>query len=421
MAHMTKQPLGGRAFLAGWAYLLLALLLGSPFALAAPTALAQAGGAGGAVGRQHRTQVLTFPWSPDAAWWDTPTGHLLVVGDTGQASSPGKGRVSIVDLRHGRVTRTITLPGYSCYPAFDPAHGRLFLGVNCFSQDGSPQLLALSPLNATVLFTVPFAYGVGPVTLDDQRERVFVGPTLLSARTGAPLVTLPVNDQVHSVALAKRTGAFFVALENSGAVAAFNTAGPLGPAMRVRRISVGGTPGPIAMDEGTNRVFVSTRGVGISVIDATHLTVLGTVPVVGIGNLLVVARRTHRLVITGYTNHGDSGYSFVTTDSTVAPPGPTALIRTISVRGFASALAVDERRSRVYVALASGDLDSPHALTVVALDTVTGRLLDSTPIQTGILAPIQYGISQMSVDEGTGRLFVPNPLGHTVTILDPAP
>jgi YVTN family beta-propeller protein len=206
-------------------------------------------------GRLLRT-VKVGPVPVDVAV-DTQTGRVFIL-------NTGANTVSVLDARSGAVLRTITVAPHPAAAVVDARTDRVFLvhGRSFTVGDYSG--------------TVPTFPQVSPV-----------GVTVLDARTGAVLRTLPVGGSVGddhvgwapltNLAVDARRGRVFVinrfdtGSTGDGSVSVLDArSGDL-----LRTIGVGRHPISLAVDEATARVFVVNTNVGqpgsVSVIDTSHL------------------------------------------------------------------------------------------------------------------------------------------------------
>jgi len=162
----------------------------------------------------------------------------------------------------------------------------------------------------------------------------------------------------------------------------------------------------VAVDERDGRVYVVSAGAGyigsrgvVSVLDATTGRRVRTVFVGGDPWALAVDGRTRHLVIAGFrwvTGGGGSGYA--TTHLTTLDARSGHVIRDLSLgRVGISALAVDDHAGRA-VALTNNFFGSsgvnPNSGAVQILDTTTGALVQSTPLNglpTALVADVRTG------------------------------
>jgi YVTN family beta-propeller protein len=178
--------------------------------------------AGGTVGAQTGSPVLrtvAVGTNPDAVAVDERTGHVFVV-NAGQ--DPHNGSVSVLDARGGAMLRTVAVGTQPDAVAVDERAGRVFV-VNA----GSGTVSVLDARSGIVLHTSADPLAPRTVAVDEKTGRVFVangaGPpgqgnvtvggsvSVLDARSGAVLSTVPVGLAPFALAVDEKHGLVFVA------------------------------------------------------------------------------------------------------------------------------------------------------------------------------------------------------------------
>ena len=227
---------------------------------------------------------------------------------------------------------------------------------------------------------------------------IAVALLLASGTTGsaAPVVSgspIAVGDGPYSVAVNETTNRVYVTNVGSGSVSVINgaTGGLLGSS-----IAVGSHPYGVAVNEATNRVYVTNLSSdSVSVIDGATGAVVGSPIHVGDAPCgLAVNEATNRV----YVANGGS-------DSVSVIDGATgSVIASLSVGHVPQGVAVNEVTNRVYV---TNNYD--HSVNVV--NAATGALVGG-PIAVG-----SYPFA-VAVNEATNRVYVSNTDSDTVSVID---
>jgi YVTN family beta-propeller protein len=144
---------------------------------------------------------------------------VAVVGPADRVYVGGAGAVSVIDARNGAVLNTLPLTGYNTRLAVDTATGQIYAA-------GYNGLSVLDGRTGQVQRTVATGGPASAVAIDSRRGRIYVahadlpysrgvhsGPgtvSVLDARTGAILRTLPVGIAPTSLAIDESTGRVIV-------------------------------------------------------------------------------------------------------------------------------------------------------------------------------------------------------------------
>jgi YVTN family beta-propeller protein len=233
------------------------------------------------------------------------------------------------------------------------------------------------------------------VAVAEQTNRVFVvnqgdnSLSVLDARAGAVLRTVPVGAAPAAVAVDELTRRVFVAEAGANSVRVLDAR----TGAAVRTVPVGAAPTAVAVDVPTARVFVANAGDNsVSLLDAQSGTLLRTIRV-GAGpqggpRAVAVSARAGRAFVA-------SGDSLLLLDARSG-----ALLRAVptgigTLAGNPVAVAVDERLSRVFVANVSlPDANSPWDNSLVLLDARTGDVLGNLPLDAPPVAVAANARSQ---------------------------
>jgi DNA-binding beta-propeller fold protein YncE len=350
------------------------------------------------------------------------------------------GTVSVLDLTHDTVLRTVTVSA----PAAQPVEGlvenenasALGLAVDMrtarvFVTTGGA-ITVLDAASGTLLRRVPLGAAPYALTVDEHNNHVFAirygnAVSLLDATSGALLHTAHLRRRPRAIAVDQRTARVFVTTYGAAHVVDATSG------VQVRSLD-GVTPIAefIGVDEATSRVFLTGRGGGIyiskpggavvksvSMLDArdgTLLRSLGTAQ--GYHNAsassLVVDEPARRvLIVGGSVSVLDARSGAVLINRHLARHGPG---------GEATAAAVDARRGCLFVPIAYGEpATNPQSGTVSVVDVATARVVTTIPIGGLLLSA--------TVDPTTEQVLIlnrndpGNPTGPngSVSVLGPTP
>jgi len=269
--------------------------------------------------------------------------------------------------------------GYATAVAVDPRTGHAFVAAEPaerYSNDpGTLTTLDLS--TGAILHTAPVGVGPRMVVVDSASGRVFV---LNDGQVNAPHMVVTMLNAASGTLLAM--------------------------------IDLGQGAGALAVDETTNRVFVTNQQKNtVSLLNATngHLELVVTLP--GKPGAIVAAPTLGRVYLA--LLHGPSQSALIGSILITALDARTGQpVRTTDTgltAYFITALAVDERRGRLYLAPYS---ESSSLGSVTTLDAASGHLVATTPVGKLPMA--------IAVDHTGGRVFVLTSSDHAVTALDAA-
>lgn len=197
------------------------------------------------------------------------------------------------------------------------------------------------------------------VAVDGQTARVFVANgdsndvSILDARSGMVIRTVPVRRTPQAIAVDEKTGRVFVANSGDGSVSVLDArTGAL-----MRTIPVGSYDDAVAVDTRAGRVLVTSIG-AVSVLDATTGSVLRTFPVGGSPYAIAVDARTNRAFVTGTDGGVWAAIHHVAPGQPPEWAGYVAvldtqqvtLLRTVRVGRDPRGIAVDEQAGHAFVA-----------------------------------------------------------------------
>ena len=203
------------------------------------------------------------------------------------------------------------------------------------------------------------------VTVDSAAHRLYLShgtqTEVVDTRTDKLLGTIADTPGVHGVAIAADLGLGFISNGKSDSVTVFE----LATLKTHAAIAVGGNPDAILYDPASHRVLTfNGRSMDVTLIDAVHGTVVGTVPVGGKPE---------------FAQPGDGGLVWFNIEDTnemaVLDPAQGKLVRRIALAPCESptGLAVDERQRRYAVC-------ENRQMAIVASD---GRIIGRPAIGAG--------------------------------------
>jgi YVTN family beta-propeller protein len=329
---------------------------------------------------------------PTAVVVDARTRHVFV-------ANMGSITVSMLDAASGTVLATITVVPHPSALAVATTAGRVFAVSDHVTPDGAGRVSVLDAASGRLLRTV--AVGQGPHTLavHEHTGRVFVANqvdasvSLLDASSGQVLRTVAVGQGEHALAVDERAGRVFVTNAADDSVSVLD--GHSGQVLRTT--SVGEGPLAVAIVASLKRIFVAngghwrnsyqvTRGT-VSVLDERTGAVVHTVSVGRSPGPLAIDERTGYVFV---TNEGDNSVS--TVDATSG-----RVVRTVPLGQPPRAIAVDQHRDRVVVLASEEFVPAASAGQVQVLDGRTGRLLHTVAVGADVTA--------LALDERTGKVF----------------
>ncbi len=336
-------------------------------------------------------RTITLGADPGNVAVDGATGHAFVVDrNTNGYAALGQGTVSLVDTRAGRLLRTTPV-------------------------GPDPREAVIDTRNGHVL-----------VANDDNAS-----VSILDARSGRSLGAVRVGSHPHSMAVDARAGRAFVVNSGDGSVSVLDTRRTvvLGAVHLAGDFALSG----VAVDERAGRVFVGDTGGGaglVHVLDAhlgadPHAAIRGaaratTIRPYATGSyatgsyLSSLDRMDHMVVDSTPVTGAPDGRVFATNGAglSVLDARGGQILRTIPVRGAASAVAVDQSRHRVYVTSidgvdGNGSPAGPGRLTV--LDELDGRVLRTVDAgMTPRAVAVDAGTGHVVVVDEGGSMAIPN-------------
>jgi len=302
---------------------------------------------------------------------DGATGHAFVVDrNTNGYAALGQGNVSMIDTRAGTVLRTAQV-------------------------GADPREAVIDARNGHVL-----------VANDDDSS-----VSVLDARSGALLGTAHVGSHPHNVAVDERTNRAFVVNSGDGSVSVLDARRAV--VLRTVRLGSDFVLSGVAVDARTGRVFVGdTSGPAdvVHVLDARTGTPHGAPTNSSAASSYPMAPYSSGLYATddmavdpAPAAGAPDGRVFVVSSAILrtfdARTGRT--LRTATVGGIASAVALDASRHRVYVASING-------VDANGVPSGPGRVTVFDERSGAVLRVVDAGMTPraLGVDTGTGHVVV---------------
>ncbi len=332
--------------------------------------------------------LRTTPVGPDPreAVIDTRNGHVLVANDDNAS-------VSILDARSGRSLGAVRVGSHPHSMAVDARAGRAFV-VN--SGDGSVSVL--DTRRAVVLGAVHLAgdFALSGVAVDERAGRVFVGDTgggaglvhVLDAHLGADPHAAIRGAARATTIRPYATGSYAT---GSYATGSYATGSYLSSLDRMDHMVVDSTPVTGAPD---GRVF-ATNGAGLSVLDARGGQILRTIPVRGAASAIAVDQSRHRVYVTSIDGVDGNGSPAGPGRLTVLDELDGRVLRTVDAGMTPRAVAVDAGTGHVVVVDEGGSMAIPNAWAWVPQAIRQRVPFLNSPVRT---RAVPAGISVLDMD-----------------------
>ncbi len=337
--------------------------------------------------------LRTTPVGPDPreAVIDTRNGHVLVANDDNAS-------VSILDARSGRSLGAVRVGSHPHSMAVDARAGRAFV-VN--SGDGSVSVL--DTRRAVVLGAVHLAgdFALSGVAVDERAGRVFVGDTgggaglvhVLDAHLGADPHAAIRGAARATTIRPYATGSYATGSYATGSYAtgSYATGSYLSSLDRMDHMVVDSTPVTGAPD---GRVF-ATNGAGLSVLDARGGQILRTIPVRGAASAIAVDQSRHRVYVTSIDGVDGNGSPAGPGRLTVLDELDGRVLRTVDAGMTPRAVAVDAGTGHVVVVDEGGSMAIPNAWAWVPQAIRQRVPFLNSPVRT---RAVPAGISVLDMD-----------------------
>lgn len=350
----------------------------------------------------HISHLSAFP---TAIAVDERTGHAYV-------ANYNAGTISTIDGATGAVTSTAIGPHPDALAVIRDQRGQAAVLVT--SYDG--QVSVLDPLRGRIIHTVvsgPAPLAVAATAgIGGAPRRAYVvncggrgSLSILDGRTGALVHTVPTRanpaglpwPEAYRVAVDERTRHVFV-LNNFG-----QSVSMLDAATGALLRTVPSTSGAMALDRRAGHLFVSDpNNVSVEMLDTLHGRVVRSILVGGAPGTIAVDEHNGRAFVT--LGCCDGPYVTKEIDTRTG-----AVLRTL--HAFGQMVAADGATRHVFVvqtAVAGGAWPSSGRLST--LDERTGALVGSVALGEGP--------SAIAVDSRHGRIYVANALDDTISVIN---
>lgn len=255
-------------------------------------------------------RTVAVPNNPVAVAIDAPLGRAFVTSLASYSYNgpPGQGYVSMLDIRTGRVLRTVVVGLHPQSLAVDTRTHRVFVAN---SDVGT--ISVLDARSGTLLRTVTTGGPIQDVGVDEQTSHVMVATynppsysAMLDARTGRVLHRVAFNADIISVN--QHAGRAFFAVEAYNAIGVIDTR--TGTVLHVVSSpqAATGTLGnyitAVASDDQTGQFFVLNQAGTLRVIDGQSGHIRRTIPVGPDPRAIAVDVQRDRLVVADRGDHG---------------------------------------------------------------------------------------------------------------------
>ncbi|HXT36479.1 MAG TPA: YncE family protein [Chloroflexota bacterium] len=341
------------------------------------------------------------------------TGPIAIDARTGRAFViASSDRVVMLDTMTGGILgTTVVAPGHADL-AINPTTNRVFVVNDPYPMTGfRGSVSVLDARNGRLLRTVPLPGIPYAVVMSERLGRVFVlninnyGMSILDARSGQVLGTVPMANggpllDPRALAIDDQHGLVYAALGSNDGYRMAVVNARLGTLVHLTRVGTGmsAPAGPIAVDPASGHAYTVSNN-GLNMLDTS-------------GRIA----RTIRGLDGGAIVDSHHGRLIVSTSGGIAILDSKAgrLLKTVHLgKEFAEPLAVDEASGRILVAVScpcDANWEPIGDASLYMIDEMTGAVLHYF---TGGRGP-----AWAAVDPRTGHAFVSNAGDGTVTVLD---
>lgn len=225
---------------------------------------------------------------------DEQDGYVFVANDVGH-------KVSVLDARTGAMLRTVVVSQVPSRMFFNAATRHLFASENTNLQmfDAATGRILRTIHLGPWLGYFPAITSVGTMLIAQASAQAI---TLVDARTGNAIGTVPVAQSFGPLIVAEWRGRVFLAASDPIANGSVWMIDEHSGAVR-RTASLPAWPASVAVDERTARLFISSGGQGnsshVTVLDARSGTLIRTLAVGGGAGLLAIDERAGRVLVVG--------------------------------------------------------------------------------------------------------------------------
>jgi len=365
---------------------------------------------------------------------DDALGHIFVTSFSIQAGTFTGSWVSMLDARSGAVLRVLRQDTAPLHIVCDQARSRVYVVDEAPLSKGAVSNLAVLDAGTGMVISTVFANKRPRAAAVDDKGKVFViaqpsgasgaalGPGLLGVvepQHGRVVRVTKIAQDPQQVVVDNRRGRVFVVASApsplyTGTVGIVNTT--TGRVMGT--LHTGPMPVASVVDQTTGRVYVLNKGYesssSVSMFDPSTGGTVHTINLPGTGVAMALDSRRSRIFVAvapDPSHHGGRSVVSVLNTST------GALMRDISVDDNPNIVTVDEQSARVIVTTL-GKVNPARADRPIAAGTAT--LLDATTGQIRCTIPVGTGPVAVGVDAKARRAFVLNSFSNSMTAIDPS-
>jgi YVTN family beta-propeller protein len=270
----------------------------------------------------------------------------------------------------------------------------------------SDNVWVIDGANSTVIATIPVGPTPRGIAVDAEANRVYVANsgsnevTVIDGGSNEVVATIPVEKEPWGIAADPNTGRVFVSNRSSGTVSVIDGRCNL----PIGTVAVGALPTAVTVNPDTGRVYVASSGSGqLGVVDGVSNLLIATLPLASGSSVeawdVAVDSGSNRVYVAtsaAEASDADAGTIVIIDGSNNSP------IDSVAVPGLVEALAVDSASGRIY---AGGSSD--------------GRLWvinASTSVVTSAVG-LDGGLSAVDVDSASGRVYVAHADGSSLSFV----
>ena len=306
--------------------------------------------------------------------------------------------------REAAVVTTLTLEPDGSRPvslAVNSSTGRIYV-ANAESDNVS----VIDGASSTVIATIPVGSTPRGVAVDPSANRVYVANsgsndvTVIDGESGEVVATVPVGKEPWGLATDPGTGRVFVSNRSSGTVSVIGGRHNF----VIRTVSVGDLPTGVAVNPDTRRVYVASSGSGdLGVVDGVSNLLIATLPLTSGSSAeawdVAVDSGSNRVyVATSAPEASDADGGTIA----VIDASNNSLVNSVAIPSSVEVLAVDSASGRIYVGGSSDD-------RMWAIDARTNAVTSAVGLDGGL--------SAVAVDSASGRVHVAHADGSSLSLV----
>lgn len=302
------------------------------------------------------------------------------------------------------VVTTLTLGPDGSRPAalaVNSSTGRIYV-----ANAGSDNVSVVDGVSNSVIANISVGRAPHAVAVNPAANRVYVANrgsdevTVIDGENHEVVATVAVGEEPWGLAADPNTGRVFVSNHRSGTVSVID--GRRNSV--IRTVSLGDLPTAVAVNPDTGRVYVVGSASGhLRVVDGVSNLLIATLPLAGGSSVkawdVAVDSGSNRVyVATSGADAGDAdAWTIVSVDAS-----NNSLVESIAVPSLAETLAVDSARGHIYAGSGSDD----H---IWVIDTHRSVVTSAVGLEGGL--------SAVDVNSVSGRIYVANGEGASLSIV----